>query len=71
MPARSRTQDAITGGAVQIARQVTTAAQPEEMLATRTAKDVIVGSGIQVTERDTHPLADDDEDWATYAIAET
>ena len=41
------------------------------MLATRTAKDVIVGSGIQVTERDTHPLADDDEDWATDAIAET
>ena len=56
---------------MQILRQVKTAAQPEEMLATRTAKDVIVGSGIQVTERDTHPLADDDEDWATHAIAET
>ena len=46
---------------VQIARQIKGAAQPEEILATRTAKDVIVGSGIQFAERDTHPLADDDE----------
>jgi len=31
---------------------------------------VIVGSGIQFAERDP-TLADDDEDWATHAIAET
>ena len=48
-----------------MARQVTAPAQPEEIIATRTAKHVIVGSGVQFTERDTHPLADDDEDWAT------
>jgi hypothetical protein len=54
-----------------MARQVTAPAQPEEIIATRTAKHVIVGSGVQFTERDTHPLADDDEDWATCAIAET
>jgi DNA-binding SARP family transcriptional activator/pimeloyl-ACP methyl ester carboxylesterase len=63
--------DDITGAAVQIARQVTAAAGPGEILVTHTVKDLVIGSGIQFTERDTHPLADDDNKWATFAITET
>jgi len=63
--------DDITSAAVQIARRVTAAARPGEILVTRTVKDLVVGSGIRFTERGTQPLAGDDEDWATFAITET
>jgi hypothetical protein len=63
--------DGVTGAAVGIAQQVAAAAQPGEILVTRTVKDLVVGSGIQFTERGTHRLADDGEDWATFAVTAT
>ena len=48
--------DAVTGLSVHIAARVCALADPDEVLATRTVKDVLVGSGFDFTDRGTRTL---------------
>ncbi|MFL5823085.1 MAG: adenylate/guanylate cyclase domain-containing protein [Solirubrobacteraceae bacterium] len=57
----------IGGLAVHIAARVSDLAQPHEVLVSRTVKDLVVGSGIQFTDRGTHTLKGLPEAWQLHA----
>lgn len=59
----------ITGLGVVIARRVCDLASNGELLASRTVKDLVTGSGIAFTERGTHALKGVPDDWQLYAVA--
>ena len=48
--------DDVAGMGVHIAARVQAAAEPGEVLASRTVKDLVVGSGVRFTDRGTHRL---------------
>ena len=48
--------DDIGGIAVHIAARVSARAEPQELLVSRTVKDLVAGSGIQFTDRGAHSL---------------
>jgi class 3 adenylate cyclase len=48
--------DDVRGIAVHVASRVASLAGPEEILVTRTVKDLVAGSGIRFVERGRHPL---------------
>jgi DNA-binding SARP family transcriptional activator/pimeloyl-ACP methyl ester carboxylesterase len=59
-----------TGGlTVQIAAQVAALAEPHEVLVSRTVVDVIVGSGIETTDRGEHELDGAPGSWRLFAVA--
>jgi class 3 adenylate cyclase len=61
--------DDITGLGVVIARRVCDLATSGEVLASRTVKDLVTGSGIGFTDRGTHPLKGVPDEWQLFAIA--
>jgi hypothetical protein len=54
-------------GDIDIAYTVT--AQKSELLASRTVKDLVTGSGIAFADRGPHALKGVPEEWQLYAVA--
>jgi hypothetical protein len=61
--------DDITGLGVVIARRVCDLARTNELLASRTVKELVTGSGIAFDERGTHTLKGVPDDWELFAVA--
>ena len=59
----------IGGLAVSIAARVASLANPDEVLASRTVKDLSAGSGLRFEDRGTHPLKGVPEPWQLYGVA--
>jgi predicted Zn finger-like uncharacterized protein len=57
----------IAGIAVHIAARVSDIAAPDEVLVTRTVRDLVAGSGIVFGERGEHELKGVPDRWALYA----
>jgi pimeloyl-ACP methyl ester carboxylesterase len=59
-----------TGGGlgVELATQVAALAEPGEVWATRTVRDLVAGSGLVFEDRGEHPLDGVAEPWALYAV---
>jgi class 3 adenylate cyclase/pimeloyl-ACP methyl ester carboxylesterase len=63
-------RDGDVGGiAVHIAARVLAAAEPAEILASRTVRDLVVGSGIELSDRGSHQLKGVAEPWQLFALA--
>ena len=60
--------DDVTGLAVHIGARVIGLAEPNEVLVSRTVKDLVVGSGIVFADRGTHVLKGVPDDWQIYAV---
>ena len=60
--------DGIGGMSVHIASSINSLAQPGEILASRTVKDLVVGSGITFAKRGTHNLTGVPDDWDLFAV---
>lgn len=58
----------IRGVAVDIARRVAEHASPGEILASRTLRDLVAGSGLQFTDRGAHTLGPLGERWRLFAV---
>ncbi len=56
------------GIAVHIAARVSARAEPQELLVSRTVKDLVAGSGIQFTDRGAHDLKGVPDTWQLYAV---
>ena len=61
--------DDITGLAVHVAARVMGKAGDDEVLVSRTVRDLTAGSGLQFEDRGTHALKGIPEDWQLYALA--
>jgi class 3 adenylate cyclase len=59
--------DDIGGIAVHIASRVSALAAPDEVLVSRTVKDLVAGSGIDFDVRGTHTLKGIPDTWQLYA----
>jgi class 3 adenylate cyclase len=62
------TQNDIAGIAVHTAARVAALAGPDEVLVTRTVKDLVAGSGLTFDERGEHELKGVPDRWALYAV---
>jgi class 3 adenylate cyclase len=60
--------DDIGGIAVHIAARVSAQAEPQELLVSRTVKDLVAGSGLQFTDRGVHTLKGVPDTWQLYAV---
>jgi DNA-binding SARP family transcriptional activator/pimeloyl-ACP methyl ester carboxylesterase len=60
--------DGVSGIAVEIATRLAALARPGEVLASRTVKDLVAGSGISFTDRGTHQLPDIPGQWSVLAV---
>jgi class 3 adenylate cyclase len=60
--------DDVVGLGVNIAARVQDAAQPGEVLASRTVKDLVAGSGVRFTDRGTHRLRGVPEEWQLFGV---
>jgi class 3 adenylate cyclase len=54
--------------AVHIAARVMAAAQPDEILVSRTIRDLVVGSDTVLDDRGTRPLTGVEDDWQLSAV---
>jgi class 3 adenylate cyclase len=61
----------VSGVAVHIAARVMAAAGKGEVLVSRTVRDLIVGSEIELEERGAHQLKGIAGEWLLYAVVET
>ena len=61
--------DDVSGIAVHIAARVMQTAAPDEVLASSTVKDLVVGSGLRFADRGSHALRGVDGEWRLYALA--
>src|SRR4051794_11047345 len=61
--------DDIAGLAVHVAARVMGKAGDDEVLVSRTVRDLTAGSGLQFTDRGAHKLKGIPEDWQLYALA--
>jgi pimeloyl-ACP methyl ester carboxylesterase len=59
----------IAGIAVHVAARVMGEASGDEVLVSRTVRDLTAGSGLEFTDRGTHTLKGIPEDWQLYALA--
>ena len=59
--------DDIGGIAVHIAARVSALADPDEVLVSRTVRDLVAGSGLEFTPRGTHELRGVPDSWELYA----
>ena len=59
----------IGGMAVHIAARVMAFAGPGEVLTSSTVKDLVVGSGLNFSDRGMHPLKGVPDEWRLYAVA--
>jgi class 3 adenylate cyclase len=62
------TADSVSGIAVDIVTRLAALARPEEVLASRTVKDLVAGSGISFTDRGPHHLRDLPDQWSVFAV---
>jgi pimeloyl-ACP methyl ester carboxylesterase len=60
--------DEVTGLAVHIGARVIGLAEADEVLVSRTVKDLVTGSGIAFTDRGTHELKGVPDVWQMYAV---
>jgi class 3 adenylate cyclase len=58
----------ISGLAVHVAARVATAARPSEVWVSRTVRDLIGGSGIQLASRGSHSLKGLAEEWELFCV---
>jgi pimeloyl-ACP methyl ester carboxylesterase len=61
--------DRVAGVAVHIGARVAALAGPGEVLASRTVKDLVAGSGIQFEDRGRHQLKGVPDEWQLYAAS--
>jgi len=61
--------DDIGGIAVHLAARVSAKAGADEVLVSRTVKDLVAGSGIEFADRGTHELKGIPDEWQLYAAA--
>jgi class 3 adenylate cyclase len=61
--------DDIAGLAVHIGARVVPLADSGEVLVSRTVKDLVVGSGIEFTDRGSHELKGVPDEWQLFAVA--
>jgi class 3 adenylate cyclase len=61
--------DDVGGIAVHIAARILAAADPGELLVSRTVRDLVAGSGRALAGRGTHRLKGVDGDWELFAVA--
>jgi class 3 adenylate cyclase/pimeloyl-ACP methyl ester carboxylesterase len=59
--------DDIGGIAVHIAQRIQALAEPGEVLASSTVKDLVTGSGITFTDRGSHPLKGVNDEWRLFS----
>jgi class 3 adenylate cyclase/pimeloyl-ACP methyl ester carboxylesterase len=59
----------VGGIAVHIGARVASLAQPDEVLVSRTVKDLVAGSGIALVDRGEHPLKGVPGEWHLYSVA--
>lgn len=62
-----RVGDDVAGLAVHIGARIAAVAGPNEILVSRTVKDLVVGSGIQFDDRGEHALKGVPDEWRIYA----
>jgi class 3 adenylate cyclase len=60
--------DDVAGIAVHIGARVAEQAQPGEVLASSTVKDLVVGSGLRFSDRGAHRLKGVPDEWRLYAL---
>jgi class 3 adenylate cyclase len=60
--------DDIGGIAVHIAARVSAIAEPQELLVSRTVKDLVAGSGTRFSDRGDHTLKGVPDTWQLYAV---
>ena len=58
----------VAGIAVHIGARVMEQAQPGEVLASSTVKDLVVGSGLRFADRGVHSLRGVPDQWRLYAL---
>jgi len=58
----------VGGMALHIAARVMAAAQPDEILVSRTVRDLVVGSDLVLDDRGTRPLKSVEGDWQLFAV---
>jgi len=63
-----RTKDDILGIGVHVAARVMGLAGPDEILASRTVRDLAAGSGVQFEDRGAHALKGIPAEWEIYAV---
>jgi class 3 adenylate cyclase len=64
------TDSELSGIAVHIGQRVSSLAQPDEILVSRTVVDLVVGSGIQFTDHGEHDLKGVPGSWRIFAVEE-
>jgi class 3 adenylate cyclase len=60
--------DDVAGLAVHIAARISALAGPSEVLVSRTVKDLVAGTGIDMTSRGTHTLKGVPDEWEIYEV---
>jgi class 3 adenylate cyclase len=65
-----RRGDQVAGVAVHIAARVMVVAGPGEILVTRTIRDLVVGSDLEMRDRGSHPFKGVDGDWQVFAVGD-
>jgi class 3 adenylate cyclase len=58
----------LSGVGVHLAARVLSACQDDEVLVTRTVKDLVTGSGIQFRDRGSHSLKGFDDPWQLFTV---
>jgi len=61
-------KDDVGGVAVHIAARVMAAAGPDEVLVSRTVRDLVVGSDFAMEDRGTHSLKGVEDEWQLFAV---
>lgn len=61
----------VSGIAVHTGARIAAAAQPQEVLASRTVRDLVAGSGIRFDDRGSHVLKGVPGDWRLFAVSST
>jgi class 3 adenylate cyclase len=64
-----RSSDDVTGLAVALAARIMSLARPDEILVSRTVKDLVIGSELAFTDRGEHELKGIPDRWSIYALA--
>ena len=60
--------DDVAGIAVHIAARVAAKADPDEVLVSRTVKDLVAGSRLSFDDRGEHSLKGVPDEWRLYAV---
>jgi pimeloyl-ACP methyl ester carboxylesterase len=58
----------VAGVAVHIGARIAALASPQEVLVSRTVKDLVAGAGFQFADRGVHPLKGVTDAWGVYAL---